>query len=182
MQQFLKWTLDAIRGDEAIMSWLEERRYEWVPLAATAIEKILEGQSVVIVTDREREWFCHYVIASVNKPIKNRPILPFFALRDLYPYLDGIKKDEEIDLLFDMLSLSFKGEYFFWYIGKSDDPRSQIAKRRDDSFLWLMDEEYQNSFLLKSYDNLLDMKLFQLFRLFDKSVDAALFGEIGLKA
>ena len=180
--EFDKWTLQAIRYDEAIMSWMEERRYDWVPLAASALEKIVLGNSIIIITDKDREWFGEYILYSLNKSDKNRPLIPTYLLKDIVPYIDNIKKDEDIDLLYDMLDLSFKGDYFFWYIGKGDNSRAMIAKRKDDSFLWIMDEQMQNNFYLKSFDDLLDLKLFQLFRLFDKSLDAAIFGEIELKA
>lgn len=179
--EFDKWTLQAIRYDEAMMSWMEERRYDWVPLAAAALQKIISGNSIIIITDKDREWFGEYISYSLNKPDKNRPLIPVFQLKNIVPYIDNIKKDEDIDILYDMLNLSFKDDYFFWYIGKSDTFRSMIAKRKDDSFLWIMDEQMQNNFYLKSYDDLLDLKLFQLYRLFDKSLDAAIFGEIDLK-
>jgi len=35
-----------------------------------------------------------------------------------------------------------------------------------------------NSFTLKSYDEMIDIKLLQLFRLFDKTLGAALFAEV----
>lgn len=176
--QFDKWTLNAIRYDEAMMSWIEERRYDWVPLASSALEKLVAGSSIILITDKEREWFSRYILYGLNKPDKKRPFIPIYILDDIVPYIDSIKKDEDIELLYDMLTLSFKDDFFFWYIGKKDTSRAMIAKRRDDSFLWIMDEESQNSFYLKSYDDLLDLKLFQLFRLFDKSLDAAIFGEI----
>ncbi|MBV5278304.1 MAG: hypothetical protein J0647_04610, partial [Campylobacteraceae bacterium] len=37
MQQFLKWTLEEIRKDSSTMSWMEEKRFEWVPLAASML-------------------------------------------------------------------------------------------------------------------------------------------------
>lgn len=63
-------------------------------------------------------------------------------------------------------------------MGKGNDIRMQIAKRKDDSFMWVFDEHLQNSFYLSSYDDLLDIKLIQLFRLLDKSIDALLFAEV----
>lgn len=178
--EFDKWTLNAIRYDDSFMNWIEERRYEWLPLASLALQKIVNGSSIVIITDKEREWFGKYIIDSINKPIKNRPFIPTFVLKDMFSFVDSIKKDEDIELLYDTLNLSFKDDYFFWYIGRGDSSRAMIAKRREDSFLWIMDEQMQNSFYLKSYDDLLDLKLFQLFRLFDKSLDAAIFGEVEL--
>ena len=83
-----------------------------------------------------------------------------------------------IDMLDGMLEISFKGDYFFWYIGRGDDKRADIAKRSDDSLLWLMDEDFQNAMPLRSYDEQIDIKLVQLYRLFDRTLSAALFGEV----
>ena len=54
--------------------------------------------------------------------------------------------------------------------------------RSDENFLWIMDEEVQNSFKLRSSDVLLDIKLLQLFKLFNKTIDVGLFGEIDFDA
>jgi hypothetical protein len=56
-----------------------------------------------------------------------------------------------------------------------------LAYRNDESFLWVMDEEIQNSFALRSADTLLDIKLLQLYKLFDTTLSAALFGDIDLE-
>jgi len=179
---FLKWTIDTIRDDKSLMHWIEERKFEWVPLAKNTISNLLKGQAIVILTDKEREWFSNYVINTINNPYKNRPALPFFELKNFYPHLDLIKDSKDIDLIYDMLSISFEQGYSIWYIGSSYSERAEVAKRRDDNFLWLLDEESQDSFYLSSIDELLDLKLFQLFRLFDKTISAALFSEIDLSA
>ncbi len=83
-----------------------------------------------------------------------------------------------IDMIDDMLSISYKDDYFFWYIGKGEDKRVDIAKRKDNSFLWILDEEFHNAFTMKSYDPQLDIKLLQLFTLFNISLSAVLFGEV----
>ena len=85
-------------------------------------------------------------------------------------------------VLEDMLSLSFPAGYTFFYIGKGNDPRAQIAKRKDDSFSWLLDERSQNSFYLDSKDENLDIKLIQLITLFDKSIDSILFSEVDVQS
>ena len=43
-----------------------------------------------------------------------------------------------------------------------------------------MDEEVQNSFALRTSDPLLDIKLLQLYKLYDNTLSAALFGELEL--
>ena len=181
MQQLLKWTLDTIRSDEAMMSWLEEQRFEWTAAAAQAIRQIVNGRTIVLLSDYERKWFVEYITSSVNKPSLDRPIIPIVSLEQIYPYYDMIIGGEKIDILSDMLAMSYSDRYFFWYIGKGDDRRADIAKREDSSFLWIMDEDFQNAFPLKSYDTLLDIKLLHLYRVFDKTLNAVLFGEINIE-
>jgi hypothetical protein len=180
MQEFLKWTLKTIREEGSMMSWMEEKRFEWVPLATSTLKSLLDGHTLIMITDKDREWFCRYALHTVNKPNSNRPLLPFVPLGAIYPFMDSIKNNEDITILEDMLMLSYPKGYTFFYVGKSDDLRAQIAKRRDDSFMWIMDEQIQNSFYLNSNDELLDIKLIQLFKLFDKSINALLFAEVDL--
>lgn len=158
------------------MGWIEERRFEWVPIAHSAISHLMNGTALVVITDREREWFGKYLINLINRPDQNRPFLPIFLADGLFSHLDNTPK-EGLDLIGDLFSLAFKN-HILWYIGKSDDPRSALAKKREDSFLWIMNEEVQNSFFLRSADELLDIKLMHLARLFNKTIDAVMFGEI----
>ncbi len=180
MQDFLKWTLKTIRKDDSMMSWMEEKRFEWVPLTASMLKNLLDGHTIILVTDDDREWFCNYVLKAVNKPTNNRPLLPFISLKTLFPNLQSIKGKEDIELLEDMLCQSFPNGYTFFYVGKGNDIKMQIAKRSDESFMWVFDERLQNSFYLSSADDLLDIKLIQLFRLLDKSIDAILFAEVNI--
>ena len=159
------------------MGWIEERRFEWVPLAHTAISHLMNGTALVVITDREREWFGKYLITMMNRVDQNRPFLPIFLAYGLFAHLDRVSSKESLDLVSDLFSLSFKS-HILWYIGKSDDIRSALAKKREDSFMWIMDEEVQNSFFLRSADELLDIKLMHLARLFDKTTDAVMFGEL----
>ena len=70
----------------------------------------------------------------------------------------------------------------FWYIGKSQDNRSTLAKITKKLFLWIFDEERQGSINLKSNDDGLDMKLLQMFRLYNKTISAALFANINVES
>jgi len=47
--------------------------------------------------------------------------------------------------------------------------------------LWIIDEEVENSFVVKSSDKNLDIKLLQLYKLFDATLEAVLFGELDLE-
>lgn len=176
--RFDQWTLDAIRAEGASMSWFEEQRFEWTPAVANALAQVMEGKSIVLITDHDRKWFAHYITASLNKRSQERPMIPIVCLDALYPHYDHVSGGEAIDMLVDMLDLTFKGEYFFWYIGRGDERRADIAKRNGSSLLWIMDESFQNAVRLKSFDPMIDIKLLQLYRLFDKTLSASLFGEI----
>jgi len=181
VQKFLKWTLKSIRKDGAMMSWMEEKRFEWVPLASSMLNKLLAGQTIIVITDDERAWFGKYILKSINSQKKNRPLLPFVSINTFFPNMHELRTKEDIEVLEDMLSQSFLNGYSFFYIGKSNDIKMQLAKRNDDSFLWVLDEHMQNSFYLSSGDDLLDIKLVQLLRLLDKSIDAVLFAEVSLE-
>ncbi len=160
------------------MGWMEEKRFEWVPLIASSINKLMEAQTFLLITDHDREWFGEYVLKRLNKASFDRPLLPILSLASIFPHVDSIKDSEQMDLLDDMLSLSFPNGYTYFYIGKGNHPRAKIAKSKDDALKWVFDEKAQNSFYMSSVDEELDVKLIQLIALFDKSIDAILFGEV----
>ena len=180
MKELLAWTLEAIRNEKSDFSWMEECRYEWAPLVKSAVSQMLEGKTVLVVTDEQHKWFGQYIINSVNDLRKNRPLLPVYNLVGCFPNLQSVKSTENIQLLEDMFDISYLNGYFIWYIGKGDHPYTKIAYRNEDSFLWIMDEEVQNSFAFRSSDPLLDIKLLQLYKLFDTTLSAALFGDLDL--
>jgi hypothetical protein len=182
MQQLLKWTLDTIREEESCFSWMEEYRYEWAPLVKSAVSQIVAGKTILIVTDDSRKWFGKYIVNAVNDMGKQRPLLPFYQLADNFPQLHTILATAEIQLLEDMLEISYPNGYYIWYIGRGDHPLTKLSYRNQDNFLWVLDEEVQNSFALRSSDPLLDIKLLQLYKLFDSTLSAALFGDLDLES
>jgi len=182
MQALLKWTLETIREEESCFSWMEEYRYEWAPLVKNAVSQTVEGKTVLIVTDESRKWFGKYILNAINDLRKHRPLLPFYQLSACFPNLQAIHTTEDIELLEDMLELSYPQGYYIWYIGKGDHPYTKLAYRNHGNFLWVLDEEVQNAFLLRSADGLLDIKLLQLYKLFDSTLSATLFGELDLES
>ena len=180
MQQLLKWTLDTIRQEESCFSWMEECRYEWAPLVKSAVSQSIEGKTVLVVTDESRKWFAKYILNTINDLRKNRPLLPVYQLSECFPNLASLNSTEEMQLLEDMLEISYPNGYYLWYIGRQDHPYSKLAYRCDNSFLWVLDEEVENAFVLRSSDALLDIKLLQLYKLFDTTLSAALFGDLEL--
>ena len=175
---FAQWSLDAIREEDGALSWLEEQRFNWATTSSATIADILEGKTIILITDRKRKWLERYILSSINSDKIDRPILPIVSIDSIYKHYNNINGGEMIDILDDMLSLSYKDNYIFWYIGSGDDRRSDIAKRRDSSYFWIFDEEFHNAFTMKSYDSHLDIKLLQLYRLFNASLNAAMFGEV----
>ncbi len=182
MQQLLKWTLDTIREEESCFSWMEEYRYEWAPLVKSAISQVLEGKTILIVTDESHKWFGKYILNGINDLAKNRPLLPFYQLADCFPNLQNIHHTQELQLLEDMLDISYPNGYCIWYIGKGDHPYMKLAYRNEENFLWILDEEVQNAFTLRSSDTQLDIKLLQLYKLFDITLSATLFGDLDLES
>ncbi len=181
MQQLLKWTLDAIREEESSFSWMEEYRYEWSPLVKSAVEQVIKGKTVLILTDDSREWFAKYILNSINDLDKDRPIVPFYELADCFSHLKNLNSSQDLQLLEDMLDISYPNGYYIWYIGKGEHPYTKLAYRSDYNFLWILDAEVQNSFILSSVDKELDIKLIQLYKLFDKTLFSAIFGELDLE-
>lgn len=183
MRQFDQWTLEAIRLEGASMSWFEEQRYEWIPQIMSAMDQIMSGRTIILLTDHDRRWFGHYITETINKKFKERPLIPIICLEALYPHLIKLNDIEGMDTLSDMLEISFKGEYFFWYVGRGgDERRADIVKRTDNALMWIMDENYPNALPLRSYDPHIDIKLLQLYKLFDRTLAGVLFGEIDVHA
>lgn len=176
--EFAQWSLDAIREEGSCLSWLEEQRFDWSTTTSLALEQILDGKTIILITDSKREWLENYILCSLNAAGQERPIIPIISMDAMYKHYNNVSGGEMIDVVEDMISLSHKEDYFFWYIGKGNDKRADIAKRKDNSYFWMFDEDYLNAFNLKSYDKLLDIKLLQLFRLFNSSLNAAMFGEV----
>jgi len=178
LPDFAQWTLDTIREEGATLSWLEEHRFEWSKTTAYALEQILEGKSVILITDEKHKWLETYILSRINTATLERPLIPIVSIDNLCVHYNSINGGEMIDVVDDMISLSYKDDYFFWYVGKGNDKRCDIAKRKDNSYFWMFDEDFNNAFTLKSYDKGLDIKLLQLYRLFDASLNAAMFGEV----
>ncbi len=180
MPSLLEWTLGVIREEPSDFSWMEEHRYDWVPLAKGVLERIVDGQAVLLLTDPQRRWFERYILNAVNAPNKERPFLPIHSLGSLFPHLQEIDTNERVALLEDMLEIAYPQGHLVWYIGEGNHPYTKIAYRNEENFLWLINEELSGSFVLRDTDPLLDIKLLQLYRLFDKSIEATLYGQVEL--
>ena len=181
MEEFLKWTLERIRANEPYMNWMEERRLEWTPLVASALNNLINGYTFIVATDSKREWFGKYILDNINSG-KDRPYLPFVLADSLVSNIDELKSSEQMSLFEDMLDMTFPNGYLFFYVGCSNNIKSKISKRANESFIWLFDEHLQDSFFMNSNDINLDTKLIQMYKLFDESLDALLFAQVDLSS
>lgn len=180
MTPILNWTLDTIREEDSSFSWMEECRYDWVPVVQTAVKKILDGQSILVLTDDSRGWYAKYIANKINNLSNERPFLPVYTLKSMFSNLEKMKSTEELDLLEDMLDISYPNGYFIWYIGSAESIYTKFVFRNHENLLWIIDGDVPNSFYLKNSGISLDIKLIQLFKLFNKTVDASLFSEISI--
>jgi len=179
LQEFTNWTVKTIREDKYIGSWMEERKFDWIPMVSKVIGNIINNnKSVLIFTDSDRSWFLTYILNKINSKNNNRPLLPFYDFNNFVPNYEKLTSEDDVEYIKDMLDISFPNGYIFWYIGRGQNKKSVFAKVSKNSFIWLLDEDRQNSFNLKSTDEALDMKLLQMYRLFDKTLDATLFAQI----
>jgi hypothetical protein len=180
MKTLLEWTLDAIREESSDFSWMEERRQEWVPLVESVLLRIMEGEVVLLLSDPKRRWFEHYILNSLNDTLRDRPFLPVQSMHGVFPDVQGLDAGIKVTLLEDMLDIAYPQGYFIWYIGRGNHPYTKLTNHRENNFLWMINDEIAGSFPLKESDPLLDIKLIQLYRLFDKSLEAALYGQVEL--
>jgi hypothetical protein len=180
MTSFLDWALNTIRADDGLGSWLEEDRFEWAPDAVNAISKLLNGTVLLIVTDKERDWLRQYIMQNINHKRRDRPFLPVIDVKYFLNDLDSIKTSTDLDMAKDVLNVAFPNGHICWYIGSRDDNRARLLKTSDDSYSWYIDEDVQNKFNVSPIDPILDIKLLQFYRVFDKAINAMLFGEIDI--
>jgi hypothetical protein len=178
MMDFNSWTLEAIREEDGCFSWMEELRFNWIPQVQSAVKKILEGNSVIIVTDREFKWYSDYILDRVNQLDKNRPFIPIYNIDGIFPSAYNLNDAQELDVLYDMLDISFVNGYFFWYIGSGNHKHYEYIEQDKGSLIWRLNKEIEGLFSLNRNDPQIDIKLIQSFKLFEKALDAALVGEI----
>jgi len=171
-----RFIIDLIRKKN--IKWMEERRLDFVPLLSDFLSQIIEGKSVLIVTDDEREWYGDYLIQKINNFNEFKPsFIPLYNLFKIVPQMKSARHPEQFDMIEDMLNISFNDEYIFWYIGKETN-LLKFVRRKPESFFWIMDTDLSKNFYLKSIDVNLDRKLLDLADILNESLKAAIFGEI----
>ncbi len=180
MIKLSEWLLESIREENnkvALNSdWLEMERFEWENLLSRTLSHILGGGSVLVCTEERFEWFARYITANLNKTHQSRPLVPVFLLQEIIP--NASLQDNAA--IYDMLNLSFK-DYIFWYIGRPNTSLGKLALGKAPGFFWIFDESMQMSLKVDSKDVMIDYKLIQLYRLFEKALFGVIFGDIILE-
>ena len=171
--KFANWTLNTIRKDGIAMSWFEERRFDWCQIAYRFVLNVINGYSIIICTDSKRKWFGDYVIGAINSS-SHRPLIPIFNINNISMDLADIN----LGLLEDMLSISFSSKHIVWYIGLLDNKFSNLAIESNNNFIWSFNGGFHTSFDLREGDANNDIKLLQLFKILDRTIDAVMFNEI----
>lgn len=176
MEKFSDWMLKIIREDNnhgILSGWLEEERFKWSKLVSNALSHLINGGSFLLACDIQREWLKSYILSHINHPQKNRPFIP------LLDFSSHIKDNQSLQHTKNMLSIAYK-DYAFFYIGKRDNLLAELAIGYENSFLWILDENIQNAFSLNSTHPMLDFRLMQLYKIFDRSLSGCIFGKFDL--
>ncbi|WP_457560864.1 HobA family DNA replication regulator [Caminibacter sp.] len=170
-----RFIIDLIRKNS--IKWMEERRLDFVPLLSEFLAHLIDGKTILIITDEEREWYSEYLIKKINNFNEFKPsFIPVFDLSKIVPQIKMARHPEQFDMIEDMLNIAYE-EYIFWYIGKETN-LLKFARRKDNSFYWIMDNDLSRNFYLKSLDVNLDKKLLDLAFIVNESIKAVIFGEI----
>jgi len=170
-----RFIIDLIRKNS--IKWMEERRLDFVPLLSEFLVHLVDGKTILVITDEEREWYAEYLINKINNFNEFKPsFIPVFNLIKIVPQIKMARHPEQFDMIEDMLNIAYE-EYIFWYIGKETN-LLKFARRKDNSFYWIMDNDLSRNFYLKSLDKNLDKKLLDLAFIVNESIKAVIFGEV----
>ncbi|RDU66113.1 hypothetical protein CQA53_04755 [Helicobacter didelphidarum] len=185
MQSINEWMLKTLRNDAEHLNampshWLEIIRDTWTPLIMRAISFILNDGTFLLCTDSKRSWLQTYILSKLNSLEVRRPYIPIYSFDVSLLKLLCSKKDSDNGALQDVLNMSYH-RYALWYIGKIDNDIAKFALEIPESFLWVLDESLENSFMLQSSDLNLDFKLIQAYRIFEQALFAGICGEFHIE-
>ncbi|WP_104749591.1 HobA family DNA replication regulator [Helicobacter cynogastricus] len=138
--------------------------YDWEGFMA-CITHISNGGCVLLCVDAPRTWFKKYVFTHLNAK----------ALRPPLPIVDGLlglnwllQDVQNLPLILNLLNLTYKN-YLLWYVGE-EGILSTLATNTK-GLLWIL----QDGFLNPS-DPLCDLKLLQLYKVFETILFESLLG------
>jgi len=172
-----RFIIDLIRKKK--YSWLEERRLDLVPLLSIFLNEVLDGKSVLIITDEKRKWFAEHILEKINNFNELKPqLFPFFILENVVPQIKIANTETHFDMIEDMLNVAFE-DYIFWYVG-SETPLLEFTRRKKNSLYFIFDNDNSYNFFLKSTDDFLDIKLLHLADIVKEALLKVVFSEVSL--
>jgi hypothetical protein len=179
-QPLIPWINNIIKKNGILRGWIEERKFDWVSHMAPALKSLLHnGGTILIISDNQYNWFVEYILTNINSSVNKRPFLPFYNLNTFCSTINSGKK-MDIELIKNMLLISFPKDYSIWYIGKISDKKSKLINlSKNRPIIWSVDED-KDSFLIPKENQ--DMRLLQLFKLLNLTIDGIMFNEIDLDA
>lgn len=101
--KFVQWTTNAIKEGGVSMGWFDERRFDWCQIAHRFSSSIINGHTILLCTDPQRQWFANYIIQNINTR-NGRPLVPITNINTMIP--KGIETN--INLIEDMLEIAYK--------------------------------------------------------------------------
>ncbi len=170
---FTNWTLQLIRKDGIALGWLEEKRFDWCAIAYQFIDNIINGYTIVLCTDTKRQWFCEYILQAINTNT-GRPLIPIFNIYHMLPKCN----DMNVELVEDMLEVAFGDKYAIWYVGHINHILYRLAMDSKNNFIWTFDSSLNKAFNIGSQESDCDIRLLQLFKVLNTTIDAMMFNEI----
>lgn len=175
---FANWTLELVREDGIAMGWFEERRFDWCQIAYRFVRNIINGNTIILCSDLKKKWFCDYVLQMINTD-KGRPLIPILSLESMLPRCQDLNSYTVEDIE-DMLNIAFNDKYIIWYIGLTNTSNKlvKLATDHQNSFIWAFDGSLHTAFNMYTNDSNSDIKLLQLFKILDKTINAIMFNEI----
>lgn len=180
MQNISDWLLSVVREHDrkgVMAGWIEEKRFLILPDMARTIRHLIDGGTIIVLTDDAREWFAKYIILHINQPHIKRPFFPIVQISHLHNMIDSNSQNHTngLALIYNMLDMMYSN-YMFLYIGKKNT-RANFIKEEKNGWQWLIDENG----IFDQKDEHLDYKLLSLFKIFDKAILAAMLNQVSLE-
>lgn len=170
---FANWTLELARKDGIAMGWFEERRFDWCQIAYRFVNNVINGSTIVLCHDLNKKWFCEYALQTINSD-NGRPLIPIMSLESMLPD----HKNTPLNFIEDVLNIAFGDKYVIWYVGEANHKLVKLAIDHQNSFIWAFDGSLHTAFNISSSDSNSDVKLLQLFKILDRTINAIMFNEI----
>ncbi|WP_104711100.1 HobA family DNA replication regulator [Helicobacter felis] len=138
--------------------------YDWESFK-TCISHIASGGCILLCVDASRMWFKEYVFTHLNAKLLRPPLPIVDGLLGFDPLLKDVRN---LPLVVNLLNLTYKN-YLFWYVGEEGILSTLASSTK--SLLWILQDGF-----LSPRDPLCDLKLLQLYQVFETMLFESLLG------